>query len=130
MPAARTIPASYGHATAADTIGVGATPWWAPAPYLGQNPLANEPFSSSGPALYVFNPDGTPLTTGPTTVENPTITAPDGGNTSFFSPGQIIDTTNPPFPGEPATADQPRRRTCRASSAPRRPRPTPRPWRP
>ncbi len=35
---------------------------------------------------------------------NPTVTAPDGGNTSFFSPGQIIDTSNPPFPGEPATS--------------------------
>ena len=45
-------PSSFGHATAANTIGVGATPWWAPASSLGigQNPLANEPFSSSGPA--------------------------------------------------------------------------------
>ena len=51
-PAARTIPSSFGHATAANTIGVGATPWWAPAPFLGQNPLANEPFSSDGPGLY------------------------------------------------------------------------------
>src|SRR5262249_37587347 len=31
------------------------------------------------------------------------ITAPDGGNTSFFSQGFIIDTSNPPFPGQPAT---------------------------
>ena len=41
-------PSSYGHATASNTIGVGAVPWWAPAPYLGQNPLASEPFSSVG----------------------------------------------------------------------------------
>ena len=26
--------------------------------------------------------------------------APDGGNTSFF--GFVVDTSNPPFPGEPA----------------------------
>ncbi len=96
-------PSSVGHATDSNTIGVGATPWWAPTPYLGQNPLANEPFSSDGPAIYVLNPDGSPITAGPTTVENPSITAPDGGNTSFFSPGQIIQTNNPPFPGEPAT---------------------------
>ncbi len=95
-------PDSYGHSTSATTIGVGATPWWAPAPYLGQNPLANEPFSSYGPELQVFNINGTPLST-PTVIDNPTVTAPDGGNTSFFSPGQIIDTADPPFPGEPAT---------------------------
>ncbi len=33
-------PSSYGHKTAADTIGIGATPWWAPAPYLGRHPLS------------------------------------------------------------------------------------------
>jgi hypothetical protein len=95
-------PTSYGHATAINTIGVGATPWWAPAPYLGQNPLGSEPFSSFGPAVYVLNPDGTPLSGGARTVQNPTITAPDGGNTSFFE-GAPIDTSNPPFPGQPAT---------------------------
>ncbi len=97
-------PSSFGHATAANTIGVGATPWWAPASSLGigQNPLANEPFSSSGPALYVLNANGTPLAT-PLTVQNPSVTAPDGGNTSFFEPDFTLDTSNPPFPGEPAS---------------------------
>ncbi len=97
-------PSSVGHHTGVNNIGVGATPWWAPAPYLGQNPLANEPFSSQGPGIYVFSPNGTALASGPIVSQNPSITAPDGGNTSFFSPGQIIDTSNPPFPGEPATA--------------------------
>ena len=96
-------PSSIGHNATSAAIGVGATPWWAPAPYLGQNPLANEPFSSYGPSIAVLNAQGVALTSGPTLVQNPTITAPDGGNTSFFSPGQIIDTSNPPFPGEPAT---------------------------
>ena len=31
--------------------------------------------------------------------QNPAVTAPDGGNTSFFIPGVIIDTSNPPFHG-------------------------------
>ncbi|MDR3632795.1 MAG: S8 family serine peptidase, partial [Isosphaeraceae bacterium] len=95
-------PTSYGHHTAVNTIGVGATPWWAPQPYLGQNPLASEPFSSFGPAVYVFNANGVALST-PITVQAPVVTGPDGGNTSFFPPGGTIDTSNPPFPGEPAT---------------------------
>ncbi len=32
------------------------------------------------------------------------VTAPDGGNTSFFEPGFFLDTSNPPFPGEPASS--------------------------
>jgi hypothetical protein len=73
-------PTSAGHETAAATIGVGATPWWAPAPFLGTNPLLSEPFSSSGPGLYTLNPDGSAMTT-PQLVLNPAVTAPDGGNT-------------------------------------------------
>ncbi|HZW35120.1 MAG TPA: S8 family serine peptidase, partial [Isosphaeraceae bacterium] len=94
-------PTSYGHATDVNTIGVGATPWWAPAPYLGQTPLFNEPFSSHGPSIYDLTVDGTPMS--PVLAQNPTITAPDGGNTSFFPPGGVITTNNPPFQGEPAT---------------------------
>src|SRR5262249_30863217 len=33
--------------------------------------------------------------------QKPDISAPDGGNTSFF--GFVADTSNPPFQGEPAT---------------------------
>jgi hypothetical protein len=95
-------PSSFGHAAAAATIGVGATPWWAPSPYLGQTPLASEPFSSSGPRLVDLSPQGTPIA--PQVIQNPTITAPDGGNTSFFIPDFFLDTSNPPFPGEPATS--------------------------
>ncbi|MGP0069534.1 MAG: S8 family serine peptidase, partial [Isosphaeraceae bacterium] len=96
-------PSSYGHKTIPDTIGVAAVPWWSPAPYLGANPLASEPYSSCGPALFDLSPTGT--ATAATTVDNPTITAPDGGNTSFFSPGNVINTSAvPPFvPGEPST---------------------------
>jgi hypothetical protein len=96
-------PGSFGHNSEVNTIGVGATPWWAPAPFLGQSPLASEPFSSSGPTLTVFNVNGVPLAS-PLNVQNPVITAPDGGNTSFFIPGFFLNTSTPPFPGEPATS--------------------------
>ena len=94
-------PTSFGHNAAANTIGVGAVPWWSPTPFLGQNPLASEPFSSSGPEIQVFNASGTALSS-PLTVQNPTVTAPDGGNTTFF--GFVAATNNPPFPGQPATS--------------------------
>ncbi len=98
-------PTTIGHEATANTIGVGAVPWWAPAPFVGQTPLASEGYSSDGPEIFSLNPDGSTRAT-PVTVENPTITAPDGGNTSFFSPGNIINTTNQPpfFPGEPSTS--------------------------
>ena len=76
-------PTSVGHNASANTIGVGAVPWWSPTPFLGQNPLASEPFSSSGPEIQVFNASGTALSS-PLTVQNPSVTAPDGGNTTFF----------------------------------------------
>jgi hypothetical protein len=97
-------PSSFGHETAAATIGVGAVPWWAPAPFLGQTPLASEPFSSPGPGLYDLNIDGTPISGGPKIVQNPTVSGADGGNTSFFTPNFFLNTTTPPFPGEPATS--------------------------
>ena len=93
-------PSTAGHNSAQNTIGVGATPWWSPAPFLNQTPLGSEPFSSHGPSIIVRNPDGSPKAA-PVTVLNPVITAPDGGNTTFF--GSVIDTANPPFPGQPAT---------------------------
>ena len=95
-------PTSVGHNAAANTIGVGAVPWWSPTPFLGQNPLASEPFSSSGPSIQVFNASGTALSS-PLTVQNPTVTAPDGGNTTFFERSSA-DTSNPPLPGQPATS--------------------------
>ena len=94
-------PTSIGHNAQASTIGVGAVPWWSPTPFLGQNPLASEPFSSSGPSIQVFNASGTALSS-PVTTQNPTITAPDGGNTTFF--GFVASTGASPFPGQPATS--------------------------
>ena len=95
-------PSGFAHASAINTIGVGAVPWWATTPYLGTNPLNAEPFSSFGPRLSIFNPDGSPKAT-PVLVQSPVVSGPDGGNTSFFPPGGVIDTSRPPFPGQPAT---------------------------
>ena len=101
-------PTSVGHNAAANNIGVGAVPWWSPTPFLGQKPLASEPFSSSGPEIQVFNASGTALSS-PLTVQNPTVTAPDGGNITSNWPasmpfGIVANTANPPFQGEPATS--------------------------
>ena len=120
-------PSSIGHNATSEAIGVGATPWWAPAPYLGQNPLANEPFSSFGPSLAVLNASGVALSSGPVVVKNPTVTAPDGGNTSFFGRAGLL------IPATLRSRASPRpvptyRKTCRAFSVRRRRRPTPRPW--
>jgi hypothetical protein len=95
-------PTTYGHPTAQNAIGVGAVPWWATAPFLNQNPLQSEPFSSFGPALKVFDADGNKLSA-PVPIQAPVVSGPDGGNTSFFFRGMVIDTSHPPFPGEPAT---------------------------
>ncbi|WP_406696071.1 S8 family serine peptidase [Singulisphaera sp. Ch08] len=95
-------PTTFGHPTSASAIGVGAIPWWGtnstntPAP----NPVRSEPFSSFGPALIKFNSLGNPLVQ-PQLRQKPDISAPDGGNTSFF--GSVISTTNPPFAGQPST---------------------------
>lgn len=83
-------PSSEGHETTAAAIGVGATPWWAPGPFVSQSPLANESSSSTGPGLIDLSPKGTPIV--PQLVQDPAITGPDGGTTSFFGQGGI-DTT-------------------------------------
>jgi len=94
-------PTSFGHNASANNIGVGAVPWWSPPPFLGQSPLASEPYSSSGPEIQVLDENGAPLSS-PLTIQNPSVTAPDGGNTTFF--GFVAATNNPPFPGQPATS--------------------------
>ncbi len=131
-------PTSYGHATAQSNIGVGAVPWWATSPFLDSNPLNTEPFSSFGPALSVFNPDGSRKPTAQL-VQTPVVSGPDGGNTSFFPspivqtrhrhdqspvPGHAGHADHPGDPGRAGHGDQPVAGTCRRSSARRRRRPT------
>ncbi|WP_435005816.1 Ig-like domain-containing protein [Tundrisphaera lichenicola] len=89
-------PSTSGHNSGANTISVGAVPYWGAQPFTSPTTVNNEPFSSTGPRLITFNPDGSPIT--PQLLLKPDISAPDGGNTSFFVPNSDIDTTNPPFP--------------------------------
>ncbi len=93
-------PSGSAHAGALNTIGVAAVPWWAAAPYLNTDPLNSEPFSSFGPRMSVFNPDGSAKPAA-IQVQSPVVSGADGGNTSFF--GQVVDTSQAPFPGQPST---------------------------
>ncbi len=95
-------PSTGGHSADPYTIGVGAMPWWGASPWMNVQTVTSEPFSSTGPVIYDLTPSGQPMT--PQLRLAPDITAPDGGNTSFFYPGATIDTSNPPFPGEPASS--------------------------
>jgi large repetitive protein len=97
-------PTSFGHNADPNAVGTGAVPWWGTPAYLPNlSPDVSEYFSGLGPQEYFFSPSGTRLAA-VQTFDEPLVSGTDGGNTSFFSPGQIIDTSNPPFPGEPATA--------------------------
>ena len=103
-------PSTHGHNAQAETISVGAAPFWATPNYVHTPSIdTNEPYSSTGPTLQEYNFDGTPLAS-PTILLKPDITATDANNTSFFIPGQLIDTStqsipaNPPYPGDPTTS--------------------------
>ena len=103
-------PGTSGHNSSADAISVGAVPWWTSTAFLPSNTnVVNEPFSSFGPRLMAFNPDGSSMT--PTLLAKPDVSGADGGNTSFF--GQAVDTSqpfftpNPPYPGNTPTTTTP-----------------------
>ena len=102
-----TYPNTAGHASAANTISVGAVPWWGAAPYNTTGTPNNEPFSSFGPVLQTLDVNGNPIA--PVTLLKPDISAPDGGNTSFFPPppNNVIDTSKPPFPVQPPYPNEP-----------------------
>ena len=104
-------PSTHGHNSDFNTISVGAVPFWGSAPYTSPATVTSEPFSSTGPVLKEFAFDGTPIT--PTLLQKPDISGVDGNNTSFFTPGQFIDTSkplftaNPPYPGNAPTTFTP-----------------------
>ena len=100
-----TYPTTGGHHAAANTISVGAVPWWGTAPYNTTGTPNNEPFSSFGPVIQTLDANGNPIT--PQVLLKPDISAPDGGNTSFFFPGEVINTTTPPNPIQPTYPNQP-----------------------
>ena len=83
-------PTLVGHAKAAGAITTAAAFYLNTPPY-GVNPPVVEYFSSLGGVADYFDPTGNRIT--PTIRKKPDVTAPDGGNTSFFDPfgnGDII----------------------------------------
>jgi len=105
-------PTTVGHEETANAISVGAVPFWGAPPYINTSTPTNESFSSFGPGLSLFNPDGSAKT--PQILLKPDLSAPDFNNTSFFIPNQLINTTqpivgvNPVYPGnQPTTTADP-----------------------
>lgn len=74
--------ASYGHPLAVGASGVGAA-FYQQTPAFGQTPPLIEESSSAGGTAILFDTAGNRLAT-PNVRQNPMITGPDGGNTSFF----------------------------------------------
>ena len=83
-------PTTNGHPTSPSAIGVGAVPFWDSGEFGSIN--VNEPYSSDGPVVQVYAPDGTRLAS-PSILLKPDVSGPDGNNTTFFIPGQFIDTS-------------------------------------
>jgi hypothetical protein len=73
----------YGHANAAGAVAVGAVDYRR-TPAFGVNPPVLESFSSSGTTPILFDTAGNRLATPDPRQFKPEITAPDGGNTTFF----------------------------------------------
>ena len=90
----------YGHAAAAGAIAVGAASY-ARTPAFGSNPPVEESFSSGGPTRIFFDKAGNPVFESRPT---PQITAPDGGNTSFFGSDDNDADSFPNFFGTSAAA--------------------------
>jgi len=84
----------FGHPNAAGAEAVGAA-FYDNTPEFGTDPPLLEPFSSAGPTPILFETDGT-LKPTPEVRDKPEIVAPDGTNTTFFSPG--VDPESDGFP--------------------------------
>ncbi|MGF1485317.1 MAG: S8 family serine peptidase [Opitutales bacterium] len=82
----------YGHANAAGAIAVGAAPYFG-TPAFGVNPPLLESFSARGGTPILFDTAGNRLSE-PELRPKPEITAPDGGNTTFF--GEDIQSSQIP----------------------------------
>jgi hypothetical protein len=82
---------SWGHSAALGGLGVGAA-GYQNTPLFGIDPPLIEVFSSAGGTPIVFDTAGNRLAT-PEIRQQPDITAPDGGDTTFFIPGVDPDVT-------------------------------------
>ena len=96
-------PTLIGHAKAAGAIATGAA-FYQDTPAFGVNPPIIESFSSKGGVANYFDIKGNRLSQ-PIVRKKPEITAPDGGNTSFFyADSQSDPDTFPNFFGTSAAA--------------------------
>jgi hypothetical protein len=92
---------SFGHNQSANGQGVAAA-YYQNTPAFGTNPPVAEPFTSLGGTPILFDTAGNRLTT-PVIRNQPSITAPDGVDTTFF--GQDLDGNGKPnFLGTSAAA--------------------------
>ncbi len=92
---------SYGHANAAGGQAVGAARY-TQTPAFGSDPPVLESFSSAGGIPILFDSAGTPVSQ---LRQKPEIVAPDGGDTTFFFPGQDYEPNGfPNFFGTSAAA--------------------------
>ncbi|MBM83138.1 MAG: hypothetical protein CMJ78_21460, partial [Planctomycetaceae bacterium] len=94
---------NYGHANALGAESVGAAAFFQ-TPAFGQNPALLEAFSSAGGTPILFDAAGNRLAEPEVRLQT-SITAPDGGNTTFFGTDILFDTdTFPNFFGTSAAA--------------------------
>jgi uncharacterized repeat protein (TIGR01451 family) len=92
----------FGHANAAGAEAVGAA-WYKETPEFGISPPLLEPYSSSGGTPILFDKSGNP--TNDPRAQKPEIVAPDGANTTFFYPGDDVESDgHPNFFGTSAAA--------------------------
>ncbi len=75
-------PTTFGHYNSAGGSAVAAA-FWGVTPEFGEDPAQPESFTSLGGNALLFNLDGTRKPV-PEVREQPKVTAPDGGNTTFF----------------------------------------------
>jgi Calx-beta domain/Subtilase family len=90
----------YGHAAAIGAIAVGAA-YYGQTPAYGVSPPIVESYSSGGPTRILFDTVGNPINV---VRQGPAITAPDGGDTSFFGGGDSDGDGFPNFFGTSAAA--------------------------
>ncbi len=96
---------TFGHPTSEDAIGTGAVAYFDAPPFpTAQNPIPSESFSSAGPSLFFFDPQGNRLPSSELRLK-PDVSAPDASNTTFFIPGVDIEPDGfPNFLGTSAAA--------------------------
>ncbi|HEX8523049.1 MAG TPA: SdrD B-like domain-containing protein [Tepidisphaeraceae bacterium] len=93
----------FGHSNSATGASVGAAAWYSTPAYGVSTPVL-ESYSSAGSTNILFSSTGTRLSSA-TVRQHPNFTAPDGGNTTFFSSDSGADSDSyPNFFGTSAAA--------------------------